>query len=114
MDVSIGLQAVIIALASWICQLLRRKPLAELLGRFNVRWLKELCLGGLVGSALMFVPSFIMWIFGWVDWQWNPAGLSILVSLVLLFAGVAVAKSCCFEVSFFNDSSQASVSGQHN
>ena len=101
MDVSIGLQAVIIALASWICQLLRRKPLAELLGRFNVRWLKELCLGGLVGSALMFVPSFIMWIFGWVDWQWNPAGLSTLVSMVLLFAGVAVAEELLFRGFIF-------------
>jgi uncharacterized protein len=35
-DVAIGLQAVIIVLASFICQLLRRKPLAELLGELNV------------------------------------------------------------------------------
>jgi hypothetical protein len=37
MNVSIGLQAVIVMLASWICQLLRRKPLDELLGKFNMR-----------------------------------------------------------------------------
>ena len=66
-DVSIGLQAVIIALASWICQLLRRKPLAELLGKFNVRWFKELGVGSVVGSALMLVPALTMWIFGWID-----------------------------------------------
>ena len=40
-DVSIGLQALIVAVASWFCQLLRRKPLTELLGKFNVRWFKE-------------------------------------------------------------------------
>ena len=42
-DVSIGLQAVITIIASIICQWLRRKLLAELLGKFNVRWLQVLC-----------------------------------------------------------------------
>ena len=101
MDVSIGLQAIIIVFASWICQWLRRKPLAELVGEFNVRWFKELCLGGLLGSALMFVPALMLWIFGWVDWQWNPAGFSTLASVVLLFAGVAVAEELLFRGFIF-------------
>ena len=79
-----------------ICQWLRRKPLAELLGKFDVRWLKELGLGGLIGSALMLFPALIMWIFGWVHWQWNPAGFSTLMSTALLFAGVAVAEELLF------------------
>ena len=95
-DVSIGLQAFIIVLASWICQWLRRKPLAELLGKFNVHWLKELGLGSLIGSALMLVPALMMWIFGWVDWQWNPAGSSNLASIVLLFVGGAIAEELLF------------------
>lgn len=101
MDVSIGLQAVIIVFASWICQRLRRKPLAELLGKFNVRWLKELGLGGLIGSALMLFPALIMWVLGWVHWQWNPAGFSTLASVVLLFAGVAVAEELLFRGFIF-------------
>lgn len=101
MDVPIGLQAVIIVVASWICQLLRRKPMAELLGKFNLRWFKELCLGGLVGSALMLVPALMIWIFGWVDWQWNPAGFSTLLSTVLLFAGVAAAEELLFRGFIF-------------
>lgn len=101
MDVSIGLQAVIIVIASFIGQLLRRKPLAELFGKFNILWLKELGLGGLIGSALMLVPAFILWLFGWVHWQWNPAGFSILLSTVLLFAGVAVAEELLFRGFIF-------------
>lgn len=101
MDVSIGLQAVIVVLASWICQLLRRKLLAELLGKFNLRWFKELCLGGFMGSALMLVPALIMRLFGWVDWRWNPTGPSILPSVVLLFAGVAVAEELLFRGFIF-------------
>ena len=101
MDVSIGLQAVIIVIASWICQLLRRKSLAELLGKFNMRWLKEFCLGGLAGSALMLVPALIMWFLGWVHWQWNPIGFSTLMSIVLLFVGVAVAEELLFRGFIF-------------
>ena len=101
MDVSIGLQAVIVVLASWICQWLRRKPFAELLGKINVRWFKELCLGGLVGSALMLGPALIMRLLGWVNWQWNPTGLSTLPSVVLLFAGVAVAEELLFRGFIF-------------
>ncbi len=101
MDVSIGLQAVIIVIASFICQLLRRKPMDELFGKFNMRWLKELGLGGLIGSALMLVPALILWIFGWVDWQWNPAGFSTFLSVILLFAGVAVAEELLFRGFIF-------------
>jgi hypothetical protein len=70
-DVAIGMQAILIMLTSFMCQLLRRKPLAELLGRFNVRWVRELFLGGLIGSALMLIPALILGLFGWVDLQWN-------------------------------------------
>ena len=100
-DVSIGLQAVIVVLASLVCQWLRRKPIAELLGKFDVRWLKELGLGGLIGSALMLFPALIMWVLGWVHWQWNPAGFSTLASVVLLFAGVAVAEELLFRGFIF-------------
>jgi uncharacterized protein len=95
-EVSIGLQAVIIILASIICQLLRRRPVAELFGKFDVHWLKELCAGGLIGSAIMLIPALILGIFGWVKWQWNPEGISTLLSSALLFAGVAVAEELLF------------------
>jgi uncharacterized protein len=95
-DVSIGMQAVIIALATFISQLLRRKPLVELLGKFNLNWLKELWLGGLFGSTFMLIPALILAMFGWMTWQWNPEGFSILASSLLLFAGVAVTDEMLF------------------
>lgn len=101
MEVSIGLQAVIVVLASWICQRLRRKPLTELLGKMNMGWFKELCLGILVGSALMLVPALIMRLFNWVDWQRNPTGFSALSTSVFLFMGVAVAEELLFRGFIF-------------
>jgi len=100
-EVSIGLQAIIIILASIICQLLRQKPMAELFGKFDVQWLMELCVGGLVGSALMLFPALILGIFGWVNWQWNPEGFSVLSSSLLLFAGVAAAEELLFRGFIF-------------
>jgi CAAX protease family protein len=94
--VSIGRQALIILLASLIGQLARRKPLAELFGTLDVRWLKELCVGGLIGSVMMIVPALILGIFGGVRWQWNPMALSSLSSSLLLFAGVAAAEELLF------------------
>jgi len=94
--VSIGLQAVIVTLASLLCQFGRRKPLAELTGKFNARWLQELYLGGLIGSALILIPALILGIFGWVHWQWNPEGASNLSSNLLLFAGVVIAEELLF------------------
>lgn len=100
-DVSIGLQAILIALTSFVCQFLRRKPLAELWGKLNQRWLEELCLGSLAGSALMLIPALIIWIFGWVDWQVKPTDLSTLATNLLLFAGVAVAEELLFRGFIF-------------
>ena len=96
MDVSISWQAAIILLVSILCQLLRQKPLVELLGNFDVRWLKELFLGILLGSALMLIPAFILGIFGWADWRWSSMDLSVLASSASLFAGVAVAEELLF------------------
>lgn len=35
---TMGLQAILIGVTSFACQMLRRKPLAELLGKLDLRW----------------------------------------------------------------------------
>src|SRR5262245_41852383 len=71
-DVTISVQAVILVVASCLCQALYRRPFPELTGSVNSGWYKDLCIGGLVGSGLMLVPALILGLGGWVDWQWNP------------------------------------------
>lgn len=96
MDVSMGAQAIIILLTSLVCQMLRRQALTELFGKFNMTWLKEFVMGGLMGSALMLVPAFLLQMFGWIDLQWNSVGVSSLTSSLFLFAGVALAEELLF------------------
>jgi uncharacterized protein len=100
-DVPIGLQAILIAAVSGICQLLRRRPLSELLGKINLEWFRDLGLGGLIGAALMLVPALILGIFGWVSWQWNPAGFLTLAPALLLFIEVAIAEELLFRGFIF-------------
>jgi len=100
-EVSIGTQAMIVTIASLTGQLLRRRPLIELFGTLNVRWLKELFLGGMIGSALMLVPALILKIFGGVRWQWNAQGVSVLIPSLLLFAGVSIVEELLFRGFIF-------------
>lgn len=96
MNISMGVQAVIVFLASYLCQLLRRQPLTEMLGKFDIRWCKDFFLGSLIGSALMLIPALVLSIFGLVGWQWNSASLSVISSGIFLFIGVAIAEEVLF------------------
>ena len=95
-EVSIGIQTILILLTSMIGQLLRRKSLADLLGKLNFGWFKELWVGGVIGSALMLIPAILLGIFGWVSWRWNPIDFAALLSSLLLFIRVAVAEELLF------------------
>jgi membrane protease YdiL (CAAX protease family) len=96
MDVSIGTQAIIILLASAVCQLLRRQALTGLLGKTSAAWFKEFATGCLMGSSLMLVPALLLETFGWVNMEWTSVDVSILASSLFLFAGVAVAEELLF------------------
>ncbi len=100
-EVSIGIQALLIAAVSGICQLLMRNPLTELLGKIDLGWFRDLARGGLIGAALMLIPALFLGITGFAVWQWNPTGLSSLASGLLLFAGVAIAEELLFRGFIF-------------
>jgi membrane protease YdiL (CAAX protease family) len=89
-------QAVVVAAATWICQLLRRRPLTEVTGRFGWRWVEQLVLGGLIGTVLMVVPALFLGTFGFVRWRWSDAGPAGLGAGAALFAGVALAEELVF------------------
>ena len=64
----------VLALAAWPCQWLRRRPYAELGLLPSSAWLKELLLGCLLGSILMLVPALALAVISGFRWQLNPAG----------------------------------------
>lgn len=100
-DVSIYLQVGLIAVASYLCQLLRRKPFAELLGNLNGHWLRELVTGGFAGGALMLIPALLLGLLGWVHWEWIPAGVPALWEGAFLLFGAALAEELLFRGFIF-------------
>ncbi len=89
-------QAIIVVAASWICQLLRKRPLSEFSGQLNVAWGKNFLLGSLLGAVLMLAPAFLLWIIGFVSWKMNAVEPSSILSATGLFIAVAIAEEFLF------------------
>lgn len=101
MELSPLTQSVIVLLATWGCQRLRRRPLSEVVGTLDGRWAREFGLGSLVGTALMAAPAALLWAGGWVAWHWNPDGLSTVWPNLVLFTGVALVEELMFRGVLF-------------
>jgi membrane protease YdiL (CAAX protease family) len=94
-------QAAIVLIASIVCQLLSGDPIENLLGPFNLQWLKFLFSGLVMGAVLMVAPAFILYVFGLVNWKINPAGLSSILPVTILFFWVAIAEELLFRGFLF-------------
>jgi membrane protease YdiL (CAAX protease family) len=95
------MQGVIVLLATWGCQRLRRRPLSEVVGTLDGRWVREFALGNLAGAALMAAPAALLWAGGWVAWRWDADGLSTVGPSLVLFTGVALAEELMFRGVLF-------------
>ncbi len=100
-DVSTLQQAGIIAVASVVCQVVRRKPLAQLTGPLDGRWLQEFVVGSIGGAALMLVPALVLLIGGWVAWHRDATDVSALVPSLLIVAGGVLAEELLFRGFLF-------------
>jgi membrane protease YdiL (CAAX protease family) len=100
-SVPIWQQALVVIVASLICQGLRRQPIGELTGAFDLRWPLQLGLGVLIGAALMLIPALILWALGAVAWRANHDALAALPTALALFAAVAVTEEVLFRGFLF-------------
>ncbi len=100
-EVTIFYQAVIVMLASGICQLWRKKPISDLTGAFSIHWIKGLFTGMLAGAALMVIPSIFLLVSGRVSWQIQQVDFSSLVTVTLVSIGVAIAEELLFRGFIF-------------
>lgn len=95
-DASLPAQAAMVAIATWICQALRRRPLTEVTGRLDRRWLIECAAGCALGAALMLIPAGFLALCGFVRWTPTGAGLAGVVATIPLVAGVAAIEELLF------------------
>lgn len=100
-EITIMHQALIVIVATWISQLLRKRPLTEITGTLNFAWAKDLLRGILLGALLMFVPALILYLGGWVIWEKQPINVIILLDATAVFVSVAVAEEFLFRGFIF-------------
>ena len=94
-------QALIVLAATFISQLLRKKPFSEIAGTINFTWVKNLLQGILLGALLMFLPALILYLGGWVRFEIQPIDAKVLLNATVVFISVAVAEEFLFRGFIF-------------
>ncbi|MBY0563575.1 MAG: CPBP family intramembrane metalloprotease [Hyphomonadaceae bacterium] len=94
-------QAAIVLAASLLCQALRRRPIAELVGAFNWKWPMHLLLGLAGGGLLMAVPALLLAAAGLISWRVNPDWSSALGATLLALAAAAATEELLFRGFLF-------------
>lgn len=94
-------QAAIILVASLICQALRRRPIAELLGAFDSKWPSQLTIGLALGAALMTLPAAFLAAGNWVTWRVNDDWTDAIGATLLTLAAASAAEELLFRGFLF-------------
>ena len=99
--VPISIQALLIILVTVICQIIRKKELSEVTGRFNFQWLKQFYHGILLGCALMVLPALVLTLLGIVKWDLNEFTFASILSGFIAVVFVAIAEELLFRGFIF-------------
>lgn len=94
-------QLILISVVSFICQMLRRKPMSDLIGNLDFLWLKQLFIGLILGAALMVLPVLVLTILGYINWQVNLFSFSTITSGFTIFIVAAIAEELLFRGFMF-------------
>jgi len=100
-DVPIYQQALIVSAASLVCQGLRRRPVADLLGAFDGRWPRQFLLGAMGGALLMLIPALLLGVAGAVSWRLNADWTSVVGPMLALIGAAAVTEELLFRGFLF-------------
>jgi uncharacterized protein len=94
-------QALVVLTASLLCQGLRRKGFADLVGALDWRWPHQLLLGAMGGGALMLLPALVLGATGAVSWQINAEWAAAIGPTLALIAAAAVTEELLFRGFLF-------------
>lgn len=94
-------QALMIAAVTILCQVLRRRPIVEVTGRPDIRWLSQFGAGVAAGALLMAVPALVLTSIGAIRWQFGMFAVAPLITGAETMAAVAIAEELLFRGFFF-------------
>lgn len=100
-EITITHQAIVVIAATWISMRLRKKPMAELFGHFNLDMIKNALLGLSAGSLLMLLPALFLGAFGYIHWKEESSEVISLLNISGVMFAVAVAEEVLFRGFIF-------------
>lgn len=95
-EITITHQAVIVVIATWISQLLRKKSMKELLGAINASLMKIIFRGFAAGALLMLIPALFLTVSGNISLQQGNGTFSSILNITFVFLSVAIAEEFLF------------------
>jgi membrane protease YdiL (CAAX protease family) len=100
-EIEIWQQALLSLLAAYFLQLLRCQPFSEMVGKLDFVWLKQLLIGGVIGSILMLLPALLLYVSGWVHWELNNIAVDVILIGLMGCVAVTIAEEVVFRGVFF-------------
>lgn len=100
-EVSIYQQVMIVLAATWICQRLWGGSFADLTGRLDLSFIRNLFGGLALGAALMLAPSLVLYLGGWVRWEVQTMDAYSLFAITGTVIAGAVAEEFLFRGFIF-------------
>lgn len=101
MEVSLFHQAIIVLAVTWICQRLWGGSFTDFTGRLGSGIIKNLGMGLAMGAGLMLLPSLLLYLGGWVQWQVQPIDANTLMTITGTILAGAVAEEFLFRGFIF-------------
>lgn len=98
--VPIWQQAIVSVVAAFALQKLRRQPMSEMWGAFDLSWLKFLFYGIVLGAALMLLPALVLVASGVASFTRNPMDMQLFLNGLFVCISVAVTEELVFRGVF--------------
>ena len=100
-EITLVHQAIIIVVVNIVCQLISGEPISKLTGKLDYYFTKSLLTGALIGSILMALPAFLMFIAGMVHWNLTQVNRMDLISAVTVIIAGVIAEEFLFRGFLF-------------
>jgi membrane protease YdiL (CAAX protease family) len=100
-EVSLFHQMLIVLAATWICQRLWGGSFTDFTGRLGSSSIRTILIGLALGAALMLVPSLVLYLGGWVQWEVQPVDAYSLLAITGTIVAGAVAEEFLFRGFLF-------------
>jgi uncharacterized protein len=101
LQITITQQAIVVIAVTWICQALRKQTMAELLGKPDYTFIKNISAGIVAGLFLMLIPAILLTLFGYISWQQGSIDVSSILNVTGDSLSVAIAEEFLFRGFIF-------------